>query len=162
MDLAANAHPRVSPAPRTPNHDCSLPTYKIGPVGLPVAEPPGGSRVTASAAVFSNTLPRFTMVAPSAEMTPSDRGAPSAGTAHNSSERSACTLTLTSGLVTIARPSLLMLATNDAGTTPLAAGPVALRTTTIGGRAGPGGPSSTAKLSAATPAMPATPRHSAS
>ncbi len=59
-----------------------------------------------------------------------------------------------------------MLATNDAGTTPPAgdpgAGEVGDSTTTIGGAAGPGFASSTARVSAATPANAETPRQNAS
>src|SRR5205085_9050608 len=47
--------------PRTTAQICSLPAHRIGPVGAPVGEPPGGSSVTASAAVLSSTLPFFTI-----------------------------------------------------------------------------------------------------
>ena len=104
----------------------------------------------------------FTTVAPLAEMRPSERGAPLPGKAHSSSARSACRLTLTSGRVTSARPSPLMLATNEAGTAAPPAAPVALSTTTTGGCAGPGLDSSTARPIAAMLAKADTPRHSAS
>ncbi len=140
----------------------SLPTYRIGPVGEPVGEPVGGSRLTASAAVPPGSLPRRTTVASCAEIRPSERGAPLPGTAHSSSARSACTATWVSGRIVIARPSPLMLATNDAGATAPAGVPVALNTTTSGGCAGPGLASNTEKPIAATVAMAVSPRHNAS
>ena len=106
---------------------------------------------------------RGTTVAPAAEISPSERGAPLPAAAQSCSTRSGATLTFMSGLVTTERPSPLMLATIDDGATPAPAdaGVVSI-TTTMGGRTGGGLASSTARLTAATLAKAAKPRQNAS
>ena len=130
-----------------------------------MVEPPGGSRLTARAAVPAGNLFFWTTLAPLAEMRPSELGAApplaeSAGTAHSSRARSDARLTPRKGLVTTLRPSPLMLATNEAGVTvPSAlAGAVDASTTTMGGCAGPGLASNSIRLNAATLASAEKPR----
>src|SRR5450755_2774417 len=96
----------------------------MGPVGLPVGEPPAGSRVTASVSAPASALARNATVPLPPGRRPSERGAPLLGTAHSSSERSACTDTATIGRATRLAPSPLMLATIAGAEAP--AGPVAV------------------------------------
>ena len=128
-------------------------------MGLPLGEPPAGSRLIAKAPVPVSRFARTTVVGDSpAAISPSERGAPDLGTAQSSSARPGSTTTGASGLSTSARPSADTLATKPVGTscTPSA---VLRKTTTTGGASGTGRATITASTSEAAIAAALRPRH---
>src|SRR4029079_6264719 len=80
-----------------------VPEYSTGPVGWPVGEPPGGSRLTASAGMFDNASAggtgTQTRTTRPAGMTPSDFGGLACGNAHNSNTWPAAGAVLPTGLI---------------------------------------------------------------